>query len=159
VGKCFKCGRSAGFMLNKCDSCVQLEDAGEERAHLARIAPTLATPITDGDGDPVSVSCPYCLHDISLRARKCWHCGEWRGPRPTSPLTVWGGLLLSAGFIGMLYGFSVSAGVPVDSALFSGREVNNIGLLNDKQDIILVSGFVAVVGAVLVGAGAQRKPE
>jgi hypothetical protein len=67
--------------------------------------------------------------------------------------------LLSAGFIGMLYGFSVSAGVPVDSALFSGREVNNIGLLNDKQDIILVSGFVAVVGAVLVGAGAQRKPE
>ena len=54
-------------------------------------------------------------------------------------------ILLATAFIGLVFGFAMDPSV--DTGL--GR-VNNIGLLNDKQNIIMASGFAAIVGVLLV---------
>jgi hypothetical protein len=58
----------------------------------------------------------------------------------------------------MLYGFKTKTSVPLDVVLFPGQEVTNVGLLNDRDNTIRISGVVSIIGVVLLVAGAQRKP-
>ena len=60
-----------------------------------------------------------------------------------------GYVVLIVGFIGLVFGLNYDTSV----ALESGYRINNIGLLNDKQNILIVSGILAVVGAILVSSG------
>jgi hypothetical protein len=155
MGKCFKCGRSAGFLLNKCEGCVQLEERAEAE-HAAADAPAIAPADAR---QPGGVACPFCRGDVVSAARKCCHCGEWldQTADPTraanaGALVMLGGLLMVVGAVGMLFGFNMSATVHG----LGETAFNNIGLLNDKQNVILASGFVSVAGAVLFAAGYLR---
>ena len=35
-------------------------------------------------------------------------------------------------------------------------DVNNLGLMNDQQNYLMVSGFIAVVGAIMIAARRRR---
>ena len=67
----------------------------------------------------------------------------------TPSLAFWGSVLLVAGFVGIVYGFNMSGAAPDSETL-------NIGLLNDKQNVVLASGFASVVGAVFTAAEVRR---
>jgi hypothetical protein len=177
MADCYKCGRIAGFMFNECEACSQLaQDEADGIRHTAE--GPIAGPIIDADREPVVVRCPVCSEKILSTAKKCRHCGEWlnsatnRGAavtsmqtaapaspqRTTRPLSVFGTVLMLGGCAGMLYGFKTKTSVPLDVVLFPGQEVTNVGLLNDRDNTIRISGVVSIIGVVLLVAGAQRKP-
>ncbi len=62
-----------------------------------------------------------------------------------------GVILLIIGGIGLLIG--VSKDTTVESSTSFGR-IHNIGLMSDKQTTLIVSGCIAIVGAILTGFGA-----
>ncbi len=57
-------------------------------------------------------------------------------------------LLLCAGAIGLLLAFG--ADTSVDAGF--GQRVNNLGLMADRQNTILLSAVVAIVGAIMLAA-------
>ena len=54
--------------------------------------------------------------------------------------------LLVVGILGLIGSFAMDTSVP--SGVL-GQRVHNIGLMNDKQNLLLVFGVIAVVGAIL----------
>lgn len=66
-----------------------------------------------------------------------------------------GKVLLIVGVLGFLIGFNIDTTV----ATGYGGRVHNIGLMNDRQAIIMFAGVMAVIGAVFVGfAGKSSQP-
>ena len=63
--------------------------------------------------------------------------------------------MLVGGLIGLIVGFNIDTTVASST---SGGRVHNIGLMNDKQNLLLVSSAISVVGAILVGFGSRAKP-
>jgi hypothetical protein len=147
-----------------------------ERPRTVRPATTVpAEPVTDADGEPVEVQCPFCSEKILSTAKKCRHCGEWlnsaadnqsatgteQSPLGTDQRGInWGTtetnlrilgflllLVLLGGVAGMLYGFNMSAAVDTPLGAF-----NNSGLLNDKQNTIIISGVISLLAAIFLGA-------
>jgi branched-chain amino acid transport system permease protein len=57
--------------------------------------------------------------------------------------------LLLLGAVGLLFGMQLDASVATDL----GAKVYNIGLLAEKQNVLLVSGFVTLAGTLLAGFG------
>lgn len=76
-----------------------------------------------------------------------------------------GALILTAGFVGMIYFFAVfdtSVQVPTTEILgrsIGGGRVNNIGLMNDRQNGLIMSGIVAIIGTILFVMQPARKRE
>lgn len=56
-------------------------------------------------------------------------------------------VLLVIAAIAFLVAFTMDTTVATD---FGGRRVHNIGLMNDRQNIIIVAGVLAVIGAIFV---------
>jgi len=69
-------------------------------------------------------------------------------------LKIIGILMLVGGLIGLIVGFTIDTTVASGTA---GGRVHNIGLRNDKQNLLLVSSAISVVGAIFVGFGSRAK--
>lgn len=76
------------------------------------------------------------------------------GSQP-STLLSFGVVLLIFGLIGL--GISLSMKTSVETGLNGDlSEVNNLGLLNDKQNYVIVSTAILIIGAAMIIIGAQR---
>lgn len=72
----------------------------------------------------------------------------------------WGIFLITVSLIGLIIGFSLKSSVRVEKYDWIGgeryssyNEVENIGLLNQKQNIIITSGFFLIMGTVIFSFG------
>ena len=68
-------------------------------------------------------------------------------------MKVIGLIALTVGLVGLLLTLSMDTSVATGEL---GRRVNNIGLMNDKQNLLLVFAAVAIVGALFTSLGWNR---
>jgi len=66
-------------------------------------------------------------------------------------MRVMGVILLIVGLLGLVTSFTIDTSVPTGEA---GKRVHNIGLLNDKQNLLLLFAVITLVGAIF----AARRP-
>lgn len=113
--------------------------------------------------------CPFCAESIQDDAMKCRYCGEFLTNDPIedfghvssapSPLQPIGLLLCVLGFAAALYffaAFDTSVEVPtkeVAGQTIGGGRVNNLGLMSQRQNAIIISSVVAIIGIVLFMVG------
>ena len=70
-------------------------------------------------------------------------------------MKVIGLIALAVGCVGLLLILSMDTSVATGEI---GRRVNNIGLMNDKQNLLLVFAAIAIVGALFSAVGWNRSP-
>ena len=122
--------------------------------------------LVDDFGEPYEVRCPHCSEKILSTARKCKHCGEWlqspgaavpsQGDAPIAPATGSGAKTLGWVLlvVGLIWLFVASAKDTTVAAGTDGSERwHNVGLMNEKQNQMILAGVISVVGVGLVVAG------
>lgn len=82
----------------------------------------------------------------------------WTPPPQHTLMRALGVLLLLVGLGVIVHGLGLDTTVPVT---LGARDfaVNNIGLLADKQNILLIGGVLSVVGAILSRSGRASVPD
>lgn len=70
-------------------------------------------------------------------------------------MKVTGIILLAIGVIAFFVGVSMDTTIATG---FGGQRVHNIGLMNDRQNAIIVAGVLAVIGAIFVGFSKKSQP-
>ena len=161
--RCASCGKDAPFLImSSCDYCLSHPDEAQRRYREAQSA--IVDARLGPDGEPFEIRCRFCAEKVLSTAVKCKHCGEWlsiapasvgenvlkrEGPDASGVLVTLGSLLLVGGLVFLFYVLSQDTSVATE---YGGR-VQNLGLMNEKQNLIIVSAAVSVLGAILLVAG------
>ena len=178
MGACSECGQPAGFLAYTCSACFdrRVVEASKAQRAEAVVSPARESAVASDTAAtnvesprPAETRCPACRETILDGARKCKHCGEWFdqgallpsgavGPQSqqSSTLAILGGVSLLAGVTFLIYGMSLDT--TVSTGLSGYDRVQNIGLMNEKQNNLLIGGVLLVVGAIFVAAGRNRRP-
>jgi hypothetical protein len=69
-------------------------------------------------------------------------------------MRVFGYIFLAIGLLIMLISFNIN--ISIESTAYGGRIINS-GFVADRQFAATIGGFLAVVGSVLIAAGAIKK--
>lgn len=112
------------------------------------------------------VTCTDCEREHSNLASACVHCGRPnvlansrvtpRRPQPAdedSPLASAGWVALCAGLIGLAFALFLDTSVATEGGLYGlPARVNNIGLMDARQNYVIVSVATALAGVVMLAA-------
>lgn len=106
----------------------------------------------ENSGDVMRCACGYEYDSTPANTQKDTSVLQLAAvEKETSTLTPIGILLLVLGTIGMAVALCINT-----SVLTSVGAINNLGLMNDKQNYIIISSVVLLVGVVFAVAGLMK---
>ncbi len=129
--------RSADQSYLECDACGAMN-----RVELGATCKACGAPL---NGSPVPLP-PHPLRVVQSA--------------PASPgvsgMAILGGLFTVGGVGGLLFALNMSTSVEVEGSPFGVSQVNNVGLMNDKQNAIIIACCVLALGVILLAINAVR---
>lgn len=138
---CVTCGERAGYGRQSCEQCEEAANARNAQA-------------------ASGISAPKQPWQAPKRIRRVQ---GGNGPAQSTPslpavppLLALGGVLLTAGLIGIVFALQMDTSVETSSYYGESSRVNNVGLMNDRIVYLAASGVAAVIGTILVVANLKR---
>lgn len=68
-----------------------------------------------------------------------------------------GHLLLAGGLIGLVYALNLETSVEVTTGMFGTQQIQNIGLMADRQNLLIVAALVTLTGVLISVFGSSHE--